>query len=627
MLDKVLKINIVLFFILGNITTVKGQQDSIINTSIKEAIALFYNEPDSAMAILNNHKELILQEGTALQKIDMYLTFFRLYYYVKKNLQEAKRSLRKAELVSKANGNLKLSIIYQNFGRYYHRAETQLDSSLYYHLAATDIENKIPDNYELNYHYSDLAELYLTLQDVEKSIFYIEKALEIVRSGKKRMDYGYILHNAIKLYEIAGDSAKLKLANKEYEDFKALGKNTSAVVHANTPFNPNKVDKKTDFQNKISKNDSLSNTTRSLTYRLMLADEYLRDKKSKDAIDVLLSGLPMMDDTTVLFQHNFHIKLKRAYYQDKQYEKAYEHAQIVALLNEKLLNEQKISAIEELEAKYEKLENEKLIGDLQKEKKLAYRNNMILALLLILAIVTILAVMRINRINSNNISQLEGKNIIITEMLKEKDFLIKEIHHRVKNNLQVISSLLQLQARYIDEPSAQEALSDGESRVRSMALIHQHLYTGTQLAAVNIQDYIENLVDNLKLSYKDAHKKIFFNSEIEEIELDINQMIPLGLIINELLVNAYKYAFENREHGKIDLLIAIKNNKVCVSIADNGVGIAERSHSGGFGTRLIQSFVKKLNAEYKITSAPNEGTRIDIEFSPELKADIDKKIA
>lgn len=604
-----------------------GQVNQDIEKIIKQAIDIYYNEPDSALSLLNHNKTMILAVGNPEQIIDMYITYFRLYYYVKKNSAEAKISLKKAEKISKDNQDFKLSIIYQNLGRYYHRAETKLDSSLYYHFKATEIEKMKENNYNLNHNYSDLADLYLTLQDLEKAITYIEKALEIVRGSGKRKDYGYTLHTAIKLYQMSGDSVKLDLAQKEYQEFKMQGKTASVDVHSNTSFMSNESERTEKFKQEITKNDSLSNTTRSLIYRLKLADEYLNKIKYKDAIEVLLSGLPILDDTSTLFQHNFHSKLKEAFFYDKQFEKAYMHSEIVASLNEKILNEQKLLIIEDLKARYEKLENEKLIGDLQKEKKLATRNNYILVLLLLLSIVVLLSLIGINRIIKKNLKILEEKNSIITEMLKEKDFLIKEIHHRVKNNLQVISSLLQMQARHINEPTAQEALIEGEARVRSMAIIHQHLYSGSQHNKVNLSAYIDNLVDNLKHSYNNKNKKIEIHKDIQEIELDITEIIPLGLIINELLVNSYKYAFENIEIGKIGIAVNMVNGKINVLVSDDGIGLDPKFTKEGFGTRLIQTFAKKLQAKYDVHSSPNNGTQIKIEFYTPVLLKKDKNVA
>lgn len=607
------------FFILFMMLCISsiGQESHDFVNIIKQAQDIYYNQPDSALTILDVNKELIIANGSASEKLDMYLTYFRVNYYVKKNLQESKKSLQQAEKVSLANDNLKLSVIYQNFGRYYHRAETQLDSALYYQLLAIETEKKQnKKSYKLHYLYNDIADLYITIKDLVKAQFYIEKALEIVRNSDNRKDYGYTLYNAVKIYEMAETTDKLEATQKEYEEFKSKGQSSSEAAHKNTSFKPDLKNKQEAFLIEINKNDSTKNTTRSLSYRLNLAYEYLSNNKDADAINVLLSGIPMLSDSSILFRQNFHTALKQAYFNSRQFDKAYEQAEIVANLNEKLLNYQKIATIEELQAKYEKLEKEKMISDLQKDKALTTRTNFVLILFLLLATLILAAISGLYILRQKSIRQLREKNSIITDMLKEKDFLIKEIHHRVKNNLQVISSLLQLQARYIQEPLAKAALTEGDSRVRSMAIIHQHLYSGSQLNKIRLIDYIDNLLNNIRASYEQNSANVQLIKNIENIELDIADMIPLGLIINELVVNSYKYAFQSRDEGKIEVKVIHADNKIKVIYSDDGIGMNTIENSKGFGTRLIQSFVKKLNAKYAVNSEPGKGINVIIEFIP-----------
>lgn len=192
--------------------------------------------------------------------------------------------------------------------------------------------------------------------------------------------------------------------------------------------------------------------------------------------------------------------------------------------------------------------------------------------------------------------------------------LLKEIHHRVKNNLQVISSLLSLQQRQINDPKAAQAIQEGRNRVKAMALIHQNLYQDTDLVGVDASDYISKLTKNLIKNYKTEDKKIELYIDADPIKLNIDTIIPLGLVINELISNALKYAFVNKPSGAIDILLKSSSDTLTLSVIDNGKGLPEDfsvDHVSSLGFRLIKAFSNKLKADLKINSS-NEGTKISL---------------
>lgn len=201
--------------------------------------------------------------------------------------------------------------------------------------------------------------------------------------------------------------------------------------------------------------------------------------------------------------------------------------------------------------------------------------------------------------------ELAQKNQIISNALAEKEFLLKEIHHRVKNNLQVISSLLSLQSKFIENEAALEAIKEGRDRVKSMALIHQNLYQENNLTGIEIKDYIEKLCRNLFNSYHIDPNKVTLELEIHSLNLDVDTVIPLGLIINELVTNALKYAFPDDRNGIIQIFLKEQNEILNLRVKDNGVGIEtemSRQENQTFGYRLINVFKNKLEAELTVDS-------------------------
>jgi len=190
-------------------------------------------------------------------------------------------------------------------------------------------------------------------------------------------------------------------------------------------------------------------------------------------------------------------------------------------------------------------------------------------------------------VEENKIKQDKNKNI---------NLLLNEIHFRVNSNLQTISSLLYLQSSYINDTEAKEAITKGQQRVESMALIHKNLYQRSDHTSIQMKDYLSNLVGNLKDAYS-YDKKIKVYLDVESKELDIETAIPIGLIMNELITNAFKYGFENSSTGQLDILFKIhESSSFTLKIKDSGAG--RKDYNEGFGSQLITLLTKQLDATF-----------------------------
>ncbi|MBD1829560.1 PAS domain S-box protein [Microcoleus vaginatus GB1-A2] len=209
----------------------------------------------------------------------------------------------------------------------------------------------------------------------------------------------------------------------------------------------------------------------------------------------------------------------------------------------------------------------------------------------------------------------------IKASLAEKEVLLKEIHHRVKNNLQVISSLLKLQSRYIQDSRVSEMLKDSQNRVRSMALVHEQLYQSKDLSNIDFAEYIQNLAHNLFQAYEIHAEGVKLQTKIAQCSLNIDTAVPCGLIINELVTNALKYAFTGKIKGKINIDFTIDNNRFCVlTVSDSGIGFPQDldyRKARTLGLRLVGSLVKQIRG--KIELLETAGTTFKITFSqPQL---------
>lgn len=278
-----------------------------------------------------------------------------------------------------------------------------------------------------------------------------------------------------------------------------------------------------------------------------------------------------------------------------------------------ILNEENIKQFTALEMNYE-FEKEQELVELKAQNSRRYYQAITGALSFVLIAAVFIAILlyRLTRTRRSANEQLQDKNAQISNALEEKEVLLKEIHHRVKNNLQVISSLLSLQGRQVIDPIAQQAIQEGKNRVKSMALIHQDLYQEDNLVGVSAQSYIQKLTQSLVNSYQVSPDRIQVKTDIEGIDLDVDTVIPLGLILNELISNALKYAFDQEQAGEISVSLKQKDQNLELKVMDNGKGLPSNfspEKTSGLGYRLIQAFTKKLKGQLEMLPS-NLGTQV-----------------
>lgn len=211
------------------------------------------------------------------------------------------------------------------------------------------------------------------------------------------------------------------------------------------------------------------------------------------------------------------------------------------------------------------------------------------------------------------------KNELLQHLVTEKEWLLKEIHHRVKNNLQVVMSLLNSQSEYIDNESALTAIHDSQRRVHAISLIHQRLYGSETVSSIDISFYIRELVSYLSDSFN-IGQRIRFELSVEPLELDVSQAVPLGLILNEAITNSIKYAFPNGRSGLIAIsLTNISHRHYMLVISDNGIGIPvhfKDKRPGSLGMSLMKGLSEDLDGTFSIEN--ESGTTIRVSFVHDL---------
>lgn len=248
-------------------------------------------------------------------------------------------------------------------------------------------------------------------------------------------------------------------------------------------------------------------------------------------------------------------------------------------------------------------------ADSQLQQKL--RNFAIAALVLV--IMAALWVYR--RIKRDTHIIIRQKELLETS-LSEKEILLKEVHHRVKNNLQIISALFDKQAQQTDDEMTQKLMREGQDRVFSIALVHQNLYQNENLSQIEMTSYLQMLLQNIEKSQRNRDQHIEIQLNVDDSFLDIDAAIPLGLILNELLTNCYKYAFRGRNEGRIEIAYAQVNRGVFLDVRDNGVGLPKDfkpEQTKSLGLNLVRGLVRQLDG--KLSYQSNEaGSSFSVYF-------------
>lgn len=184
--------------------------------------------------------------------------------------------------------------------------------------------------------------------------------------------------------------------------------------------------------------------------------------------------------------------------------------------------------------------------------------------------------------------------------LREKEVLMKEIHHRIKNNLTIVSSLLYMQSNYTDDENVKAMFDDSIDRIKSIALIHEKLYESKDFVEIEIKEYISSLLDELSISLNTEGKKIKLNAKVENVDIGFENLIPIGLIINELVTNSFKYAFKDNDDGEICIDLATDNEgNAVLRVSDNGEGFdgPGPGKPKSLGLKIVTTISKQLGGE------------------------------
>ncbi len=305
------------------------------------------------------------------------------------------------------------------------------------------------------------------------------------------------------------------------------------------------------------------------------------------------------------------------------YVPAITHLNTFHRLQDSIFNVAKIRQIEAVQDEYEVAKKEQNLKLLQKESMLQqveltqtrYARNWTFGAVALLLIITGLLI-HSSRVKQRTNRTLEIQKNDLYHLVKEKDWLVKEIHHRVKNNLHMISGLLDAQAGFLRSPEAVAAIRESQHRVNAMSLVHQKLYQTASLSNTDMAAYINEFVAYLEASFNSG-PRIHFRMEVERLQFGLTHSIPLCLILNEAVTNAIKYAFPDNREGEVTILLRRRSrHEYLLSVADDGIGLAagfDHENAGSLGMSLMRGLSEDIGGTFSLES--NSGTRIQVAFT------------
>lgn len=551
------------------------------------------------------------------------------------------------------------SNLYIQLAGYYEDKE-QLDSAIYYASMAAEIDSIHQDSSSIPFTYYDLGNFHVSNYNYKSGISKILFGLDYLRGEKDIYKRNTIELGLSNIYFRIGNIVKAKqLASKVYESAKANKQQINLTLALYNLGNCSAYVGQYEqalhyYELSDSVNQSKSkNIWRSINAKTSIIEQKLNLGLTINDEDVsIINSIDITESSNILKNKIEFINLRMANYTASQFDAEYSrlykesgadnnlglqqslskikkeyliknerYAEALTITDEIDKKRKKITLanneyiIQDLEAKHQKKQQQLQINyldeqNISKEQKVKEQKIKIIIGSIALGLISLLSffLFRLYR-------QVRSQKETITKALLEKDLLLREIHHRVKNNLQLVSSLLTLQGRSINDATALQAINEGKSRVRSMALIHQDLYNKENITGISVKEYIEKLTQELFDTYLIDKSKISLQTNIEDIELDVDTLVPLGLIINELITNSLKYAWPTSDQGL--LFIGIKNtpNKIELTVKDDGVGYDPKSiREDSFGATLISALTIQLDADYEVIIG--NGTHITITMDP-----------
>lgn len=451
-----------------------------------------------------------------------------------------------------------------------YRVRKQYDKAIQTYRRSINIKEQLDDSLGMAHSYNNMGRAFYYKDQIEESLKYYETALGFFEQ----------LHMP---YEMATARANIGLALMDIDQFDEARQYLL------------------DAQEVLGEKLSME----LLSTELALATIQRHEGEHELAIQRLLKYYDAVTEWNRLDSRmTFEEQLSLCYADAGDYEQAYFHQSEYQKLFSESANESRERLAEEMETRFETREKENTIRlqDLDLKNTEREKQNLFISVAFIFVLLTGAIGFSFSKVRHNR--RLTAEKAKSESALKDRETLLREIHHRVKNNLQVVSSLLSIQGREITDDKALQAVNESKNRVHSMALIHQFLYGEQHLSSIDMRAYMQELGQSLFSTYSVDHELVELHIEVDPILLDVDTAIPVGLITNELITNSLKYAFPGGRSGNLLVSLKEKGDALELQVKDDGVGVSgEVTQSSSFGMKLLNAFKQKLNAEFTIQNS------------------------
>ena len=500
-----------------------------------------------------------------------------------------------------------LSIDYLNTG--------QLDKAQEVLFRSIDLYEELNDDAGLGSAYRTLGVKFRVMEDYEESIDYTNQAIPLLEKSENYSELAIAQFNLIIGYGELGEFEKAYEAT-EYclEIVRTKAPEEIFVPVRAYSYRGEVYIKAKEYDNALE--DYIAawdlckkhiGEERCATYRTEIGQVYLLQENYQQALDHLLAGVQAYEEKGQTGIIQPYLDLAETYIQLGDFENALIYKD-KAHDNSKNLLEGKIANIEsEMAIKYETEKKDEVLASqaaLIDQKSKTQTLFIIIASLLLVFLLSLFYFFE-KRKKATRI--IRAKNA-------ENELLLKEIHHRVKNNLELVKSLIALQSAQIEDPATKDAMIASQNRVQSMGIIHQKLYQGENLGSIEMKDYFLNLSEGI-LDTFNAEDRVKIECAMDNLELDVDTAVPIGLIVNELLTNALKYAFPQEQQGVINISLEKDTEQnLKLQVRDNGVGKTNglAPKGTGFGSQLVKLLTRQLNGT--MTERNEDGTHIEFDF-------------
>lgn len=468
-----------------------------------------------------------------------------------------------------------LAQLYNNLASCFIKTDDFKNAEKYY-LLSRDIANTLDDGKWVANVNNNLSILYMNHNKYEQADEMLEKAISFYLKNNDSLNAGIAYMNQ-------GNS---KIFNADFS-----GAITSYALS-----------KKYVSENQIPLLHAVSNTGMGVAFT--------KQKQYNKALLLLNSGKDIAKKINHVEQLIESYNALADYYSEKnEYKNAYQIVLESQKLKDSVMSAMQDQNMAEALMKYETEKKDAQLKVLSLEsEKTAQEKKIYLVFALTGLFVAILVGFFLFKNRKKN-KQLDKQKKLLEVILDEKNVLLKETHHRVKNSFQMVSSLLYLQSETIEDKEAQMAMKEAQMRVRSMVLIHQKLYNKDQLVGVNTKEYIEDLTKDIFESHQFIEKKVNYFLDVDSLVLKIETITPLGLILNELITNVLKHAFpEINEESQMKIKLKRQEEYLQLEVSDNGIGMPNQIAESSFGIQLIRALAKKLKATLTFPKTKNGGT-------------------